>query len=482
MEWISGALAYMPWVLSQPWFQGLVALLAAAGGAGFGWCIWRIKRLQAQLADHQDRARIKAELEAKTTSLKRYTSSIKALNAHIRAFYGPPLGWKAFDRSLLVAIVYPLWLFIFAWVTGGVGNVGDLRIMPFLETEERIIISAALILISIIISLYFFYIKYFQLKIELLFKFNNIINKKNYLIISNILYTTMIFTVVLLSVYLSVFYFGKLSYIAAMTFSMTYCLGVAITLSRVGFSHIAGICSILISAAGAISGMFVGNYADIITFQVLRNVVLIITFLTILPAINAIFDWLSWAFTRYFLEKAKATQSGLGKLLVLAGHVVADFIAALLCLAGLAFTMGLALEGMNWGFVKLSWPQFDWTQQLYIAVHQPLTAGLAVTGMLLSTLVPTFIHLVVGLWGVFAVSTPDIKAAAAKISDNMSTGDRQSVAHTLLWHRDFKLAPAIIATCAIMGLPLLAIWHWHIPVAQWLTWLALSGAKLVPAP
>ncbi|MGL4974888.1 MAG: hypothetical protein ACRC56_06320, partial [Bosea sp. (in: a-proteobacteria)] len=148
MEWVGAALSGIGWLLSQPWFQGLTALLGLLGTAAFAWCIWRLKRLQAQLADRQDRARIKAALEAETTPLERYTRNVGALNARIRAFYGAPFSWTAFERSLLVAIVYPLLLFLVAWVVGGVGTIGDIILLPDLEFGGRSWLAGLLMLAS----------------------------------------------------------------------------------------------------------------------------------------------------------------------------------------------------------------------------------------------------------------------------------------------------------------------------------------------
>ncbi|MGL5363882.1 MAG: hypothetical protein ACRDBH_13455 [Bosea sp. (in: a-proteobacteria)] len=374
-----------------------------------------------------------------------------------------------------MALVYPLLLFVIAWVVGGVGTIGDIRLLPVAEFAERLWRAGLLVFVSTIIGLGLNFFEQTQDAIEAVIY--RLWGKSQQS-------TTLIARGAIRGVaFASAFAFaGAAAGAGAFAFAGAVAGAGAFTLVgafAVGAAYaLAGVGHVVFGFAGA--GTFALAASVIVAFAS-RDSIVLFTFLAVLPLINAIFDWLSWAFTRYFLEKAETTTSGFKKLLVLVLHLMSDFAAALACLAGLAFSMGLALEAMNLGFIKLGWPQFDWTQQLYIAVHQPLTAGLAVTGMLLSTLVPTFIHLVVGLWGVFAVSNPNIKAAAAKISDTMSIGDRQSVSHSLLWHRDFKLVPAVLATCAIMCLPLLAIWHWHLPVAKWLTWLALTGARLVPA-
>ncbi|OGL60719.1 MAG: hypothetical protein A3J27_08630 [Candidatus Tectomicrobia bacterium RIFCSPLOWO2_12_FULL_69_37] len=113
----------------------------------------------------------------------------------------------------------------------------------------------------------------------------------------------------------------------------------------------------------------------------------------ILPIANALLDYLSWAASRKLVRHAIESDSRA----IAVGHLLADTGLALAFLFGLALFLPMAIQGMNRGFVWVGWPAVEWDGFLEAAAAAPFSQGLMVNGMLLTTLIPTALHFLVGL-------------------------------------------------------------------------------------
>lgn len=200
--------------------------------------------------------------------------------------------------------------------------------------------------------------------------------------------------------------------------------------------------------------------------------------LVAIPFINAIFDYLSWGWTRIFLRSAATAGRSAVALVKLLGGLLIDYIIAMACLVGLAFCSGVILQFGNRLLLWFGVKPVAWEANILLAAQNPFTDGLLVIGTLITTLVPTAIHLVYGLFAICAVALPNSKAMAARITDNMTQGARHAVARHYL-SRKYWLIPIGLGVAIGLG----AFTYWILAMLSTkgytLTWLALCGASLV---
>ena len=142
--------------------------------------------------------------------------------------------------------------------------------------------------------------------------------------------------------------------------------------------------TIAIYIAGAIAMSFYisGDYA---------NTQSVILLYLLLPFINALFDYVSVKYSRYFSTRIAA---GEGAWMV-SMHLLLDAVLALLFFFGLLLALPPLIDGYNWLCSDSAslLPPIDWRELALQARDDPWGAGFLVTLMLLSTLIPTLLHL-----------------------------------------------------------------------------------------
>lgn len=212
-----------------------------------------------------------------------------------------------------------------------------------------------------------------------------------------------------------------------------------------------------------------------------KATLLAFVFFLILPLVNALIDFVSWGATRALLTKFHSQGSSIRSPAWIAGAIFLDLLIAIACLAGLCVLMALFLEALNQIFLWRGISEIDWRGQVALAVEYPVTKGILVTGMLVTTLIPTMFHIAVGLEHAFTAPTPDTHAAAALIKDDMSTGDKQRVADVVV-ARDWYLYPCF-AFAAVLVLALAAlIGLGAAPLGLTLADIAYCSASLIDGP
>ena len=125
----------------------------------------------------------------------------------------------------------------------------------------------------------------------------------------------------------------------------------------------------------------------------------LLIFFLVLPLINGWVDWGSWWVTRRLgahLLRALDRGAGAVRLGVVAlGHGVADLVIAAGMLLGMAFMLALGFEGYNQLSLLRGEGAFDLVPYVEGAAAEPFGEGAWLTLMLLTTLVPTFLHVAV---------------------------------------------------------------------------------------
>jgi len=163
------------------------------------------------------------------------------------------------------------------------------------------------------------------------------------------------------------------------------------------------------------------------------------------------------------------------------GAVVLDVVVAMACLIGLVALTAIILECANLLFVWIGAPEFDWRSQVELARAYPFTQGVLVTGMLATTLLPTAIHLTLGLAHAMTVWSPPAHDIANLIDDDMAASAKQAVARAMLYRKLWML-PAFLVVC-LFGWCLFAAFSTLVePFGLLLEQIALASAGLITMP
>ena len=125
-------------------------------------------------------------------------------------------------------------------------------------------------------------------------------------------------------------------------------------------------------------------------------------YLAMFPLVNALFDWPSWAATRWLIGRLRrdATLPRFrDRAAALTGHILLDVAIGVACLYGLAVTIVLMTE-TNVGMLM-------WDRTFSQGLAEPLSGGgLVLTIMILSTLVPTCLHILFALFALALIEMP----------------------------------------------------------------------------
>jgi hypothetical protein len=428
----------------------LVALLALFPVVS-GWRKQKRDDILKQLDDAKDRPRIHTELVSNPSAFERYVDGVARLSDQFGKFFGPQWSWKALDKCLIFALIYPLTLLMIAWTFGMPGKVGMAQLLPDLSQWRRYLV------------LFVFVTNGFLLWV---FIRNNGVNRaqkivENHILLNNkgvrtgsfeektirIIVSFIVYFAILFALVLMANFYAK---VVSDSNSVLYAFGVAIAISTA-----LSIGSAMALLVGLILPALLFVLSDRSSFELVSVIVSYSIFVVALPIANGTMDWLSWGATRTLLAKFHNQGPTMRSPAWIAGAIFLDLLIAIACLAGLCVLMALILEALNQFFLWHGMPAINWRGQVALAVEYPLTKGILVTGMLVTTLIPTMIHIAVGLEHAFTAPTPDTRAAAALIKDDMSAGDKQFVADVMV-ARDWYLYPCF-AFAAILVLALAAL-------------------------
>lgn len=363
--------------------------------------------------------------------------SCKLLNG-LERFFGGKLSFQALGKCGLLAYTYPFVFFVLAysWLDG-TSQFSGMSILPAV-TEWRVLYLPSYLLFFALIFLVLRSIDKSEkclAGIEQRGKgfFRSIgFNKK---------VADSVFRLFMAALTCLTFYF-------LMGFTLTgYILGLvlgiligALTFARagavVGAGAVSGAIAGAVSVAGAISGAFAGviaisgavavlggvSFAGAIAFAFLlvfssagaltvafheayTTSLFMLFFYLSLPLLNAMLDWCSWAVSRFFLERASKAKSPWIVLLDLALDLIfAVVFMLLLCL--LLPSVGIGIDSLYSGLTqtidnKEVVAQTGWLDYAVAARDDPWGDGILVTLMVVTTLLPTLLHILLGLVSVF---------------------------------------------------------------------------------
>ncbi|MCW2307056.1 hypothetical protein [Rhodobium gokarnense] len=467
--------AFWSW---DAWGEPAVVLAAVAIATSFLFGLlgflpgWQ-KRLEELLDDKDDRADIKAQFAAKTR-FDAYQARIWRLNRWLQKFFGPATGRYAFLRCSQIAIIYPILLFAAAWHFGGNRNLGEVVIFPEIhEAEARRSYFYSLLGLVFSFLILFLYRRKFTLFIlrnidivfSIIFRRNIIFFKTEF---TRFPLNSEVFLTAILIIVLSIYANSPEMMFVLFSITSIFFVVEAIILKK-NYLFIFGYIMNLI----ATSLIFFNSNTVSETYL---YAIASMTFFSILPVLNSIFDWASWIVTRIFLLRIARHTSRAMAWLFLLFELMLDLGAAVFFLVLLSLFLPNTMEWVNIFYVKIGLPVVDWRTQLDAAVSAPLTEGLLVTGMLATTLIPTVIHLTVGLTALPLAFNRSSRRLAAAIPDDPAQPIRASARHAIVralqWRR-FWLVPASLVTVGFLSLLSYTAYAFHLPFGRMLADLAL---------
>ena len=386
----AGAESFIAW---QGW--GMTGAAVALLIALIWILLWLLpfpsQSLDERLADTQGRARLRDRLGG-TGPFGRYRLAIRDLNNWLDGWFGAPSSGQAMERCIAIAFVYPAVLFVATLIVAGAarGQIAPHEIAIFL-----------------VITLAGGYLarRGFNAVYRAGTNFWRFVGGDSDLI-------RLIARVAL----------GALAVIIAFAIAFVIASTVAGAFAEVGTIVLA------IGAAFALAFAIAGVLAVAGTAAAMALVLaltvaalafsgkfafLLLLFFVLLPMVNALLDWISWLVTRFFLRRVAETPGSLAGAGLLALELSADLAAAMVLFLALVVLLPNGIEAINAILSLTGRAPFDWRDVVLRANEAPFSEGLFVIGMLITTLLPTFVHLTRGFAGIAAAWTPGAAEAAA---------------------------------------------------------------------
>jgi len=326
----------------------------------------------------------------------RYRLAIRDLNGWLDAWFGPSSSGQALERCIAIAFVYPAVLFVVTLIVAGAvrGQIAVYEIGIFL-----VVTAAAAYLAH----------RGFRVLYRVGTNFWRFVGGDPDLI-------RLIARVVLGAVAVIIAF--AIAFVIASTVAGAFAEAGTIVLAIIAAFALAFALAGVLAAAGTAAAMAVLLALTVAALAFAgKFAFLLLLFFVLLPMVNALLDWLSWIVTRFFLRRvAQVTSSWQGAgLLVL--ELSADLAAAFVLFLGLVVLLPNGIEVINAILSLAGRTAFDWRDVVLRANAAPLSEGLFVIGMLITTLVPTFIHLTRGLAGIATAWTPGAAEVVAGLRE-----------------------------------------------------------------
>ena len=451
---MDAALSLFDWSI-WPWIAGIVGFFGGGVFAVSTAVSTHIRQLRADLGASGDDTHIDQRLNAanaliahswRSLYLASLRKSLESLDLWMGTLSEPTRG---FSWSLAAAFIYPSAIILFSWMLGGPAQIGATNILPaadsFSQADRLHILIALLLAGSIcfsalmnrakIVAFLIRKVKKAEVRIFIhhnrgwagyLFRLTIWTSGALTFFIFRMLFDESIpesiFFVMLLYIFASIMFFILSHKLAKdLIMALLGCVFIYITLLAIGLllpSFNTQIFFVTMIIPATVAGVIIsrGIVGDNITTAALavtlttmlwldagsiddRQITSWILFWAIVPLSNALFDWLSWVVSRWLgnnlLEISEARDIGtLLRAWIYVRDITIDFLAACALLVGLAWSLPRVIELWN-GIVSLSGakPPLELAGYLCNAATTPLSDGLWATGMLVSTLIPTVLHL-----------------------------------------------------------------------------------------
>lgn len=407
--------------------------------------LWRYGEVKSAVRDDASRAALLKKVNGYGQAAQNWLDAVAQFNRFLdQRFFadGGRHGFRAFARCYILALIYPTVLTILAWITGDQQDFGGFA-LDFVQTTgwpERLW-RGALVLLLAGVAGYFSGVVFslgddepppgragawVHQRLSRIRRRSDVHvrngwwNWKRNVIHPAISATVAFATSVAVTVAVIVVQDGGVAVAGAATVALA------------GFVAVTSAVTVAVAAAvvGALAvALALAEFVDVATGPAL----LLISLLSLFPILNTIADWLSWLVTRFLLKQAvKKTGSPFRAGMRLLAELIADLVFALAALILLAAMLGAAFEA--WNLLAGPGNIINWRAMAETAIAAPLTEGLLVTGMLITTFLPTIAHLVYCISGMRFAFRPKLAKLRADLRrEVISELDAQRIARRLVW-------------------------------------------------
>lgn len=344
-------------------------------------------------------------------------------------FFQKPFSAHAFDRCVAIGGGYGFFFFMVAWAAGLSTQLTGVQLYPNQPTSNRIV-GFVLFIVLILIGVYFW---------RRIKKIEN--EKKKWLVITS----------------------GVLAFIgAAMIFAFT--LSQAPTGTAIVTGIAAGIGVFFVS--GALAGEFGFSARTLFLLGAGAFVLAVILssfnvsplvpgallgvfgFFVLLPLVNGVYDWLSWAISRGLAAEIRRSNHNLWRFITYIVIFDSLFAVLLVCLVPISWALGLFVSNTVLAHFGAS-IAYDYGALLGTAAAKPFTSpeGIWFTLMVATNLLPTALHVAIALAGFPIVLLP-------------LRWRRQAAAR--LWKNDVTFALIMLSSAVTFGLGTVLIAGWGV--------------------
>lgn len=396
-----------------------------AGLIGLGFTLFGAIFLifKSWVSDKESRLAVITFLEGKS-GLKRYQTFVSR-------YLLDPLNHKASKNGglywlvLRIAIIYPIVFLFIGYALGGSGKLGEVEL--FDETLSSLRRGLFILTLPFIIIITRYVIKnYFTLVFKVWLWVQRRWSGKN-------VQTLFMVTSALITIIISLI----VTFVGGVLFGIVF-----------GVILFGVVLSVVVSVAapfGTVSVVVgcVGVFVTILGKWEITNVALF--FLFILPFANSILDYASLLVSRGLIRRASEAK----RLYVVLIDLVADSALAVALTIGVAMVLPAAFEGWSAFTSLFGWERIEWRQLALTARDAPFTEGLGVTLMIFSTLIPTAIHMIVGLFA--SILMPLGRKPVARFL----SGEVHQIHYS--FGAFYLTIYFLLSICIVIGIPLLIV-------------------------
>jgi hypothetical protein len=308
-----------------------------------------------------------------------YRSFVNKLLITLEKIFGKALSLQAFGVCFLLAFTYPAIFFIvaYSWGDGNHEFAGQAVFDPDSSFREWYFPAIAIFLLG------FLYLIKNAESIDL-YSTNLLVSwfdsalwaEQSYKVLCALL-TCFLFSTFnpsILSLLIGL-WFGYTSKTFAVAVAGAFAVAFAVAVAGAG----------AIAVAFAVWLFYQESYSQSITYSIL---------LVMLPFLNATLDWLSWWFSRIFLKRASREDS----VRLIALDIVIDLLIAVGFMLLLCLALPIGIELVNSIYAPYAPDSlFDWRTLAQDAKDDPWGKGLMVSLMIVTTMIPTILHVALAL-------------------------------------------------------------------------------------
>ncbi|MEJ2117016.1 MAG: hypothetical protein P8Y36_03575 [Alphaproteobacteria bacterium] len=414
--------------------------------------------VRGQLAKADDRTDLRSRF-ARGAPFSRYRTAIRRFDQWLTQWFGQPWSAQSFERCVAIAFVFPVALFLLATVLHGYKH-------GKINTTELMLFIAAVAVVAWAVG-WLFRIIYLYLQ-RAWRKFGG--DSELAEIIARIL-------------------LGAFAVVFAFAIAFAVASSVAGQFSDAGTVVLAILGGFAFAIAFTIAYVIAGIWALAIALVIVTILALTIAkqfafflllFFIILPILNALMDWISWAVTRFLLTWLHEAPDGLSGITVVIGVLLVNVVLALMFVVALAILLPIGLEMVELMLSIFGHDTFNWRTVAAQAVQDPWNEGLFVTGMLLTPLVPSIANMTLGLAALTAPFSPGAYKADQLIPEHPeatpSEAETGPIKWMVFWSRLWYL-PSVLVALAIYACTWTILYALDMPMAKFLHTLALCSTS-----